>query len=58
MSISNMITLLGIAAILFYCLTQILQFYGFGLDIYAPYLFFYGFLMFSIIILPMDEPRS
>ena len=58
MSISTIITLLGISAIMFYCLTQILQFYGIGVDVYAPYVFFYGFLIFSILILPMGEPSA
>ena len=53
----NRITLLGIAVIFFYCLIQILKFYGVGADVYGIYLYFYIFIILSILILPNEYPK-
>jgi hypothetical protein len=53
----NKITLLGISVIFFYCLIQILQFYGIGSDVYGVYLYFYILIILSIFILPNDYPK-
>lgn len=53
----NKITLLGLSALFFYCLIQILQFYGVGSDVYGVYLYFYIFIILSIFILPNDYPK-
>jgi hypothetical protein len=53
----NVITLLGISLILFYTITQILTFYGVGVEVYGIYFLFYVFLIVSIIILPNSYPK-
>jgi hypothetical protein len=56
MNLTNVITLLGISMIFFYSLIQILKFYGLKEENYGIYLFFYMFLILSIIVLPHDNP--
>ena len=53
----NPITLIGISIVFFYSLTQILQFYGVGEDIYGIYILFYIFIIISILILPNQYPK-
>ena len=53
----NAITLIGLTIILFYCITQILKFYGVGEDVYGIYVLFYLFIILSILILPSDYPK-
>ena len=57
MSSSSVITTLGIAIILVYGLTKILEFFGIGIDVYGSYLSFYFFLLISSIILPRKYPK-
>jgi hypothetical protein len=52
----NPITLIGISIIFFYSLTQILNFYGVGEDVYGIYVLFYIFIIISSLILPNDYP--
>jgi hypothetical protein len=54
----NAITLIGISIIFFYSLTQILNFYGVGEDIYGVYILFYIFIIISILVLPNDYPKT
>jgi hypothetical protein len=54
----NPITLLGLSIIFFYCLIQILNFYGVGQDVYGVYILFYIFIIISILILPNDYPKT
>ncbi len=56
MKLANVITLLGIAIIFFYSIIQILKFYGLKEENYGIYLFFYLFLLISIIVLPHNYP--
>lgn len=51
------ITLICFSLLIFYCLIQILSFYGIGQDVYGPYLLFYIFLLISIMILPKTIPN-
>jgi hypothetical protein len=51
----NSITLLGISAIFFYSIIQILKFYGIGEDIYGMYISFYIFIIISTFILPNGQ---
>jgi hypothetical protein len=51
------ITLIGISIVFFYSLTQILNFYGVGQDVYGVYLLFYIFLIISILVLPNSIPK-
>ena len=58
MKLSNTITLLGVSLIIFYCISQILNFYGVGQDVYGVYILFYIFIIISILILPNDYPKT
>jgi hypothetical protein len=53
----NPITLVGLSIIFFYSLSQILNFYGIGEDVYGIYILFYVFILFCIMILPNDYPK-
>ena len=53
----NTITLAGLSIILFYSLSQILNFYGISEDVYGAYFLFYIFIICSIFILPNDYPK-
>lgn len=53
----NPITLIGISIIFFYCLTQILNFYGVSEDVYGVYILFYIFIILCILILPNNYPK-
>ena len=52
------ITLIGLSIIFFYSLTQILNFYGVGEDVYGVYVLFYILIIISILILPNDYPKA
>jgi len=54
----NTITLLGLSIIFFYSLTQILNFFGIGEDVYGVYILFYIFIIISILVLPNDYPKT
>ena len=51
------ITLIGVSIVFFYSLTQILNFYGIGQDVYGAYILFYIFLIISILVLPNNNPK-
>jgi hypothetical protein len=51
-SSSSLITGLGIALLVIYGFTKILEFYGVGINVYGSYIAFYLFLLISIYILP------
>jgi hypothetical protein len=53
----NLITLIGLSIIFFYSLTQVLNFYGIGQDIYGVYILFYIFIILCILVLPNDYPK-
>ena len=53
----NPITLIGISIVFFYSLSQILQFYGVGEDVYGIYLLFYIFIIMCILVLPNNNPK-
>lgn len=53
----NSITLIGLSIIFFYSLTQILNFYGIGEDVYGIYILFYIFIIISILVLPNENPK-
>jgi hypothetical protein len=57
MSLSNIITLLGIALLLFYSIINILNFYGISISAYGIYLLFYIFLIVSMVVLPNEYPK-
>jgi len=53
----NPITIIGLSVIFFYSITQVLNFYGVGQDVYGVYILFYIFLILCILILPNDNPK-
>lgn len=52
MSVNSSITTFGIAILLMYGLTKILEFYGVGISSYGSYIAFYIFILISMYILP------
>jgi hypothetical protein len=52
------ITIFGITVLLIYTMTNILNFYGIGVDKYGAYLMFYIFLLFCYFILDRDYPKT
>jgi hypothetical protein len=50
------ITLIGISIIFFYSLTNILNFYGIGQDVYGIYVLFYILIIISSLVLPNNNP--
>jgi hypothetical protein len=54
----NPITLIGLSIVFFYSITQILQFYGVGEDVYGVYILFYIFIIISILVLPNSYPKT
>ena len=41
-----------------YVLTNLLEFYGIGSDVYGSYIGFYLFLLVSLFVLPLDYPKD
>jgi len=56
MNFESMLKGIAISLLIIYCLTQILNFYGIGINIYGSYLAFYAFLLLSTYILPTSYP--
>jgi hypothetical protein len=54
----NAITLIGLSIIFFYSITQILNFYGVGEDVYGAYILFYILIIISILVLPNNYPKA
>ena len=52
------ITIFGITILFIYSITNILNFYGIGVDKYGAYLMFYIFLLFCYFILDRDYPKT
>ncbi len=48
----KLIILFFVALLFFYCLTQILKFYGIGEDVYGVYIAFYILLLVCFAVLP------
>lgn len=51
----NNITIIGLALLLIYAITKILDFFGIGIDVYGSYLSFYLFLLLSYFVLPHEN---
>ena len=54
MSASAIITTLGMAILLVYGFTRILEFYGVGINVYGSYIAFYLFILISSFVFPRD----
>ena len=52
MKAGSLISILGIALLLIYGITRILEFYGIGINVYGSYIAFYIFILVSIFVLP------
>ena len=52
----NFIISLFILFIIYYCVSNVLLFYGIGQEIYGMYLSYFVFLWMSSIILPTEYP--
>ena len=50
----NPITVIGSSLLFFYCLTQLLKFYGVSEEAYGVYILFYAVLISFILLLPRD----
>ena len=50
------VTSLGLTILFFYCMTQILSFYGVNQSTYGVYILFYILIALCIVILPRDNP--
>jgi hypothetical protein len=57
MKFESMIIGLGVAILVTFCVTQILNFYGIGINIYGSYVAFYGFLLLTTYVLPTTYPQ-
>jgi hypothetical protein len=53
----NKITTFGIAILIIYSVTKILNFYGIGVDKYGSYLVFYIFLLLCYYIFNSEYPK-
>lgn len=54
MKASSIITILGVALLLIYGITRILEFYGIGINVYGSYIAFYIFILISTFVLPQN----
>jgi len=54
MKASSIITILGVALLLIYGITRILEFYGIGINVYGSYISFYIFILISTFVLPQN----
>jgi len=52
----DVLTSVCLTILFFYCVTQILKFYGVSETTYGVYILFYIFISFCILILPHEEP--
>ena len=50
----NPLTVIGVTLLLYYCLTQLFQFYGVSQETYGVYLLFYIILITFYLVLPRD----
>ena len=51
---SSIITGIGLALLLLYCIPKILNFYDITIDMYGPYLGFVVFILITLFILPRN----
>jgi len=51
------ITIIGLTIIFFYCLTQILKFYGINESVYGVYILFYILMSLCVLVLPNEDAK-
>ena len=57
MTTGFMIAIIVMSAIAIYAIIKLLNFYGVGLEVYGIYLVFYIFILLSVFILPISDPK-
>jgi len=55
MKFESIITWLGVSFLITFCVVQILNFYGIGINVYGSYIAFYVFLLISTFVLPTNS---
>lgn len=55
MKFESIITWLGVSFLITFCVVQILNFYGIGINVYGSYVAFYVFLLISTFVLPTNS---
>ena len=55
MKFESIITWLGVSFLITFCVVQILNFYGIGINVYGSYIAFYVFLLISTFVLPTSN---
>lgn len=58
LSTKSLLSIVGFSTIFTYVITNILEFYGIGANVYGSYIGFYLFLLVSIFVLPLDYPKG
>jgi uncharacterized membrane protein YagU involved in acid resistance len=58
LSTNNLLTIFGFSMIFTFVITNLLEFYGVGADVYGSYVGFYVFLLVSMFVLPLDYPKG
>lgn len=58
LSTKSLLSIVGFSTIFTYVITNILEFYGIGSNVYGSYVGFYLFLLVSIFVLPLDYPKG
>jgi hypothetical protein len=56
MKLESIITWLGVSMLITFCIIQIFNFYGIGINVYGSYIAFYCFLLISTFVLPTNYP--
>ena len=52
MKTGTIITLIGFSILIMYAISQLLNFYGIGSNVYGVYFVFYAFILLSVLVLP------
>jgi|APCry1669189665_1035243.scaffolds.fasta_scaffold191087_2 hypothetical protein len=50
----DIITIIGLSVIFFYCISKVFSFYGVGKSSYLVYMFFYLYMAFCVAVLPTE----
>jgi hypothetical protein len=58
LSTKSLLSIVGFSMIFTYVITNLLEFYGIGSNVYGSYVGFYLFLLVSIFVLPLEYPKG
>ena len=53
----EIITLAGFTIVFFYCIIQLLGYFGIGTEVYGIYLYFYLMIIICMFLLPKEYPK-